>query len=90
MKLTARGGDGSYSVSELELHSSADTLTDNNLNRKRGRTSDDAPLLLWAATIFGIAWLYQAKQKILWVLSSPFLAALIWASLTALLDRFVG
>ena len=37
-----------------------------------------------------IAFLVHSKQKILWVLGSPFVAALIWASLTALLDRFVG
>ena len=90
VRLSARGGDGSYSVSELELHSSPDTLVDNTLNRKRGRSSDDPPIVLWIATVALIAWLTQSKQKILWVLSSPFLASLIWASVTALLDRFVG
>lgn len=90
VRLTARGGDNSYSVSELELHSSPDTLADSSLQRKRGRSSDQAPFLLWIATVAAIAWLVQTRQKILWILGAPLLAALIWASLTALLDRFVG
>ncbi len=90
VRLTARGGDGSFSVSEVELHSSADTLTDSALNRKRGRSNDDAPVLLWVVTVAGIAWLVSSKQKILWVLGAPLLSALLWASLTSLLDRFVG
>ena len=90
IRLSAKGGDNSYSVSELELHSSPDTLSDTNLNRKRGRSSDDPPILLWLATLAAIAFLVQSKQKILWLMGSPVLAALVWASLTALLDRFVG
>lgn len=90
VRLTARGGDGSYSVSELELHSSSDTMADSTLTRKRGRSSDEVPVTLWAVTLGLIALLVHNKQKILWVLGSPFLAALLWASLTAMLDRFVG
>lgn len=89
VRLTARGGDGSFSVSELELHSSPDTMAD-TLNRQRGRTSDEVPGLLWAVTLGSIALLVNSKQKMLWVLSAPLVAALIWASLVALLDRFVG
>lgn len=90
VRLTARGGDGSFSVSELELHSSPDTMANSSLKRQRGRTSDEVPGVLWAVTLGAIAFLVHSKQKILWVLGSPFVAALIWASLTALLDRFVG
>lgn len=90
VRLSAKGGDNSYSVSELELHSSPDTLTDTNLQRKRGRSSDDPPVLLWIVTLGAVIYLVQSKQKILWVLGSPILAALVWASLTSMLERFVG
>jgi hypothetical protein len=90
VRLTARGGDGSFSVSELELHSEPATLSDASLKRQRGRTSDELPGVLWAATLGSIALLVHNKQKILWVIGAPFVAALLWASLTALLDRFVG
>ncbi len=90
VRLTARGGDGSYSVSELELHSSPDAMADNSLTRRRGRSSDELPLLLWGATLGSIAYLVLKNQKILWLISSPILASMLWASMTALLDRFVG
>ncbi|MBS1150622.1 MAG: hypothetical protein H6Q89_2320 [Myxococcaceae bacterium] len=90
VRLTARGGDSSYSVSELELHSTPETMADSKLKRQRGRSSDELPGVLWAATLGAIALLVHNKQKILWVLGAPFVAALVWASLTALLDRFVG
>ena len=90
VKLTARGGDGSYSVSELELHSSPETMVDGSLKRQRGRSSDSPPLMLWVVTIAAVAYLIQAKQRVLWVLSAPLLASLAWASVTSLLDRFVG
>lgn len=89
VRLTARGGDGSFSVSELELHSKPETMPE-QLKRQRGRTNDDVPGLLWVATIGSIAFLVHSKQKMLWIVGSPFVAALLWASLTALLDRFVG
>ena len=90
VRLTARGGDGSFSVSEIELHSSPDTLADSSLKRQRGRSNDEVPGALWAVTLASIAFLVNSKQKIFWVLGAPFVAALIWASLTAVLDRFVG
>jgi hypothetical protein len=90
IRLTARNGDGSFSVSEVELHATPDTLTDATVVRKRGRNDEQLPWLLWLATIAGIAYLVQSKQKMLWVLSAPLLAAFIWASATSLLDRFVG
>ncbi len=88
VRLTARGGDGSFSVSEVELHSSPDTLADPK--RQRGRSSDEVPGLLWAVTLGSIALLVRSKQKILWVFAAPIVASLVWASVTALLDRFVG
>ena len=90
IRLTARGGDGSFSVSELELHSSADTLAETGLKRKRGRADEKPAFLLWAATLGAIAFLVNSKQKMLWIAGSPFLAALLWASITAILDNFVG
>jgi hypothetical protein len=89
VRLTARGGDGSFSVSELELHSAPETMAD-TLKRQRGRTSDEVPGILWAVTLGAIAFLVHSKQKVLWVLSAPIVSALLWASVTAVLDRFVG
>ncbi len=90
VKLSAYGGDSAYSVSELELHTSPDTMKDSGLKRQRGRPSDDVPAALWLATLAAIAYLVQQKQKVLWLVSAPIVAALVWASLTAVLDRFVG
>ncbi len=90
VRLTARGGDGSFSVSEVELHSAPETMADSALKRQRGRASDELPGLLWAVTLGSIAFLVHHKQKILWVIGAPLVSTLLWASLTALLDRFVG
>lgn len=91
IRLTARGGDGSFSVGELELHTAPETMpVPETMKRQRGRTSDEVPGLLWAATLGLVAFLVHNKQKILWIVGAPLLATLMWASLTALLDRFVG
>lgn len=90
IRLSAKGGDQMYSVSELEVHSSPETLSDSGLKRQRGRSNDELPALLWAVTLGSIAFLVSSKQKILWIIGAPMLSALLWASLTQVLDRFVG
>jgi hypothetical protein len=90
VRLSARGGDNMFSVGEVELHSSPETMADSTLKRQRGRSTEGAPLLLWALTLGAVALVVQSKQKILWVVGAPLMAALGWASVTSLLDRFVG
>ena len=90
VRLTAKGGDSSYSASELELHSAPETMADTSLKRQRGRPTSDLPGILWAATIGAIVWVVRSKEKMLWVFGAPLLSALVWASVTSFLDLFVG
>jgi hypothetical protein len=90
VRLSAKGGDSMYSVAEVELHSAPDTMAESGLKRQRGRESDEVPIALWLATLGAIAFLVSSKQKILWIIGAPLVASLAWASVTMLLDRFVG
>ena len=38
LRLSAKGGDGMFSVSELEVHSAPETMADSSLKRQRGRS----------------------------------------------------
>ncbi len=72
VRLTARGGDGSYSVGELELYSTAEGPNESALPRKRGRDPDSpSPMFLWlgAAVVCFLAWSY--RKDIPWWLGSP-------------------
>lgn len=90
VRLSAKGGDNMYSVAELEVHSSPDTMAESGLKRQRGRESDEVPIALWLVTLGAFAFLVSNKQKILWIIGAPLVASLVWASVTAVLDRFVG